>query len=209
LVLLSRISDGNPTRVQLEIPDDSMWGWLSELATADEDSASWKKAQSILDSVDLGTCVAGIFPEGRGPWAFDTSAGDGLHVRRSYLLAGWSLEGRQVAGIERALRFVQRSYPKSNVRLTGKDGAAELALHATLLSPDAVGHLALEGLRTSYREGFVMMGALRHFDMPEVLAAVASEVPVSYQPPDAEDSEVFRSIERLLGKPLLQPSSTE
>jgi len=119
-----------------------------------------------------------VFPEGRGPWAWDPTDKIGLHWRRSYLLAGWSLEGRQVAGIAKSIEAILAEHRIDQCRLKAGAQMSVHALHAALLSPEKIESLELHSLDPeAYSKGFVLIGILRFCDLKDVLAAVSSQIP--------------------------------
>jgi dienelactone hydrolase len=163
----------------------------------------WEEQVGLAD--DERECVW-VFPEGRGPWAWPGDGPDkaGLHLRRSYLLCGWSLEGRQIAGILKAMEYLLDQAPDVRFELESQSETEMLTLHAALLSPIPLEHVQLGVLPASYRDGFVLTGILRSWDVPHVLAAVATRFPVSIDANSKTDLRFVRDVESILGRALLQ-----
>jgi hypothetical protein len=77
----------------------------------------------------------------------------------------------------------------------------------------SINRLVLEELdRNAYFDGFVILGVLRKFDLPQTLAATASLVPTTIKSPnDHDDSSWIEKdsflleLQKLSGKPLLIP----
>ena len=142
-----------------------------------------------------------VFPEGTGPWRWDTTDKTGTHWRRSYLLVGWSLEGRQVAGVLQAIRGICSEHGMDVVRLKAGQQRSVHALHVALLEPNAIEALELHSLDPeAYTKGFVLTGVLRFCDIPEVLAVVSSRIPTSLR--NAQDYRklpLFEHLEKVLG----------
>ena len=166
---------------------------------------SWKV---LLEGVDRKGVTYLVFPEGSGPAYWDRSDPVGLHWRRSYLLVGWSLEGRQVAGIAQAIERVLERESMDACRLVADDGMSAHALHAALLESKFISELRLGQLNpNSYYEGFTLMGILRFTDLGEVLASVSSTIPTTLaNPEDFEKHTVVEQVQRYHDRALLRSS---
>lgn len=199
--------------VKIILAEDEIWDAWANRKT---DPTPW---QTILASCDPKSTSYFVFPEQTGPWAWNTKSPDGVHLRRSYGLVGWSLEGRQVAGISQAITLLRSKHPKAAIELQAKNRLAPHALHAALLEYRNLNRLLLEDLNpNSYYDGFVLLGILRHCDMTETLAATASVLPITVYSDKASDAAnpvttnnllhqtpLFKKIEELTQQPLLQP----
>ncbi len=199
--------------VEIILAENAIWdAWANRKV----DPKPW---QAILEASDPKSTIYYVFPEQTGPWAWNTQSPNGVHLRRSYGLVGWSLEGRQVAGITQAMSLIESKHPNASIKLTAKNKYAPHALHAALLEHRLLTRLTLEDLNpNAYYEGFVLLGILRHCDLFETLAATASLLPItlnatsdsnSPKPTVTRDlckqSPLFQKIEQLTGKQLLQP----
>lgn len=151
-----------------------------------------------------GHQVVWVFPEGRGPWYWNPQDNVGLHLRRSYLLCGWSLEGRQIAGVVQALSHLTERFPKATWELHSDPETEVLTLHAALLSPVPLRRVQLGLLPESYRDGFVLNGILRQCDLPQVLAAVAGRFPVAIDRRSPIDLSFVDGIQPLTGQAPIQ-----
>jgi hypothetical protein len=122
---------------------------------------------------------------------------------------GWSLEGRQIAGISQSVRAILDEHQQSQCRLTAGDEMSTHALHAALMDPERFEALNLQQIDPeAYRHGFVVMGILRVCDIPEVLAAAATSIPTSVTTSrEFSERPLFQRLEQLFGKSLLLPSS--
>jgi hypothetical protein len=142
-----------------------------------------------------------VFPECRGPWKWDTTDKDGLHWRRSYLLVGWSLEGRQVAGVAQSIQAICKEHNVDQVDLKAGVQMSVHALHVALLEPERIAKLDLHSIDAeAYSKGFVLIGILRFCDIPEVLAAVASTTPTTLRnAQEYRDVQPFKHLDRTLG----------
>lgn len=199
--------------VQMILAEDAVWNaW----ANRNIDSKPW---QNILQTCDPKSTVYFVFPEQTGPWTWDTQTQNGVHLRRAYGLVGWSLEGRQVAGVTHAISLLKSKHSNASIELTAKRQLAPHALHAALLAHRLLTRLTLEDLHpNAYYEGFVLLGILRHCDLIETIAATASSLPLtinstidSNSPKPivtralCEQTPLFQKIVQLTGKQLLQP----
>lgn len=198
-----------PKSVRILGADDSKWEFAKQLVGPGGNAPNTDELDRLAQSGHLGdqeTDTVWVFPEGRGPWSWAGQGSDKdlLHLKRSYLLCGWSLEGRQIAGLVRALEWVRAEFPTSDFELISDSETGMLTLHAALLSPLALQRMHLRGLPSSYRDGFVLAGILRKCDLPEVLAAVASRHPTSIDGESKVDLNYVRGIETMIGKPLLR-----
>jgi hypothetical protein len=119
------------------------------------------------------------------------------------LLCGWSLEGRQIAGLLRSLEIVKEQFPNTAIEMVADSDSSLLALHAALLSPDPLSRLRLGELPATYRDGFVLTGILRKCDLPAIVAATATRSPTSLPPEIKMDLDYIRRIERVLGRELI------
>jgi hypothetical protein len=126
-----------------------------------------------------------------------------LHWKRSYLLCGWSLEGRQIAGLLRSLEIVKEQFPNTAIEMVADSDSSMIALHAALLSPVSLSGLHLGELPASYRDGFVLTGILRKCDLPAIVAATATRHPTSLASQRELDLTYVRSIETILLKKLV------
>jgi len=162
------------------------------------DRATWEKLLPILNfakareaSVDTGklfevcqieyadhVCLAIIIPEATGLWYWDSGNKEGLHLRRSYLLAGWSVEGRQIAGTALALDYLKSTFENTALELHGQKETSLIALHAGLLRGESLNKVVLNSIPDSYRRGFNLIGILQRFDLSQTIAALADRVPV-------------------------------
>ncbi|RLT15522.1 MAG: hypothetical protein DWI26_05475 [Planctomycetota bacterium] len=177
--------------VQIVLADESLWkAWTittnpQSLESQGVDGDGLVKGQilgeawrTLLAQTAANQTTYLVFPEGRGPWAWDPTDKIGLHWRRSYLLAGWSLEGRQVAGIASSIEAVLAEHRIDRCRLKAGAQMSVHALHAALLSPDKIESLELHSLDPeAYSKGFVLIGILRFCELQDVLAAVSSRIP--------------------------------
>jgi hypothetical protein len=214
LVYFASVGSATPKRILVQVADQSKWELASRLirhertATSDADLAALRLALPPVDR-DQGssrdTEVVWVFPEGCGPWAWTglLTDKDALHQKRSYLLCGWSLEGRQVAGVLRALLLLHKQFPKLSFEMHSDPEMDMIALHAALLSPMTLERLHLGTLPASYAEGFVLPGILRKCDLPQVLSAVASRHPTSMIHGSKVDLGYVRKVEGILGRNLL------
>ena len=198
------------------LADDSLWdAWTT---TTNPDALDRQKVngdalvkgqilgeawRSLIAQADPKRTTYLVFPEGTGPWRWDTADKTGLHWRRSYLLVGWSLEGRQVAGALQAIRAVCSEHGTDVVRLKAGAQRSVHALHVALMETNTIEALELHSLDPeAYAKGFVLSGILRFCDIPEVLAVVASRVPTSLR--NAEEYRkmpLFEHLEKELGLP--------
>jgi dienelactone hydrolase len=142
-----------------------------------------------------------VFPECRGPWKWDTTDKDGLHWRRSYLLVGWSLEGRQVAGVAQSIHAICKEHNIDQVDLKAGVQMSVHALHVGVLEPERIATLELHSIDAeAYSKGFVLIGILRFCDIPEVLAAVSSTTPTTLRnAQEYRERQPFKHLDRTLG----------
>ncbi len=200
--------DVAPKRIVIIPADEAKWELLSRLPSQpglewnEEDLSAWR---SNLGVADDDTEVVCVFPEGKGPWAWSGKLDDKaiLHLKRSYLLCGWSLEGRQIAGVLRSLEWVKEQFPNTEVEMIADSDSSMIALHAALLSPVPLAGLHLGEFPTSYRDGFVLTGILRQCDLPTIVAATATRHPTSLAPQSKLDLDYIRQVEKILGKDLV------
>ncbi|MFM9062902.1 MAG: hypothetical protein ACKOOI_07700, partial [Pirellula sp.] len=196
------------------LADESLWdAWTTTtnpdaLSREDVNGDGLVKGQilgqawrSLIAQADPKRTTYLVFPEGAGPWRWDTNDKIGLHWRRSYLLVGWSLEGRQVAGVLQSIKAICSEQSIDAVRLKAGIQRSVHALHVALLDPNAIEALELHSIDPeSYSKGFVLSGVLRFCDLPEVLAAVSSRIPTSVR--NAQDFTklpLFEHLEKELG----------
>ena len=205
-----------PKKVTVVVADQSRWNSWSHLSRDSAHASESKDEQALdqhwktlVDGIDPKVTTYLVFPEGRGPWTWDVTDQLGLHWRRSYLLVGWSLEGRQIAGISQSVRAILDEHQQSQCRLTAGDEMSTHALHAALMDPERFEALDLQQIDPeAYRHGFVVMGILRVCDIPEVLAAAATSIPTSVaNSREFSERPLFQRLEQLFGKSLLLPSS--
>jgi dienelactone hydrolase len=208
MVHFKRQENTAPKRIVITPADQTKWGLLSRLLGEPvrgmnaEDLDQWR---SIFDFADRETEVVWVFPEGIGPWSWSGILDEkaSLHLKRSYLLCGWSLEGRQIAGVLKSLEWLKEQFPNTPIEMIADSDSSMLALHAALLSPFSLAGLRLGDLPASYRDGFVITGVLRRCDVPAIVAATASRHPTSLAPQTKLDMDYIRQIERVLDKELI------
>jgi dienelactone hydrolase len=209
----SGTNESDVDSVEMILAEDAVWNaWVNRKI----EPTPW---QNILQTCDLKSTVYFVFPEQTGPWTWDTQTQNGVHLRRSYGLVGWSLEGRQVAGLTHAISLLRSKHPNASLSLSAKRHLAPHALHAALLEHRLLTRLTLEDLNpNAYFDGFVLLGILRHCDLTETLAATASSLPLTIHSTSdsnspkpivtrdlCEQNPLFQKIEQLTGKKLLQP----
>ena len=117
------------------------------------------------------------------------------------MLVGWSLEGRQVAGVLQSIKAICSEESIDAVRLKAGSQRSVHALHVALLDPNAIEALELHSIDPeAYSKGFVLSGVLRFCDLPEVLAVVSSRIPTSLK--NAQDYRklpLFEHLQQKLG----------
>ena len=193
--------------VTVDVANTISWKAWDTIKT---EPTNWSNITSKLDKALVHYFV---YPEGTGPWLWNAPDNTALHIRRSYGLVGWSLEGRQVAGIAQAVACIRSQHPDASLTLHADAPFAPHALHAALMEYRSINRLVLEELdRNAYFDGFVILGVLRKFDLPQTLAATASLVPTTIKSPnDHDDSSWIEKdsflleLQKLSGKPLLIP----
>jgi len=197
-----------PNRIVIIPADHTKWELLNELLheprqtlTAVEET----KWRSSLEVSDPEAEVVWVFPEGRGPWSWNGHLDEKeiLHWKRSYLLCGWSLEARQIAGLLRSLELLKEQFPNTAMEMEADSDSSMIALHAALLSPVSLSRLHLGKLPASYRDGFVLTGILRKCDLPAIVAATATRHPTSLASQSELDLTYVRNIETILLKKLV------
>ena len=196
------------------LPDESLWdAWTTinnpdALSRENVNGDGLVKGQilgqawrSLIAQADPKRTTYLVFPEGTGPWRWDTTDKIGLHWRRSYLLVGWSLEGRQVAGVLQSIKAICSEESIDAVRLKAGIQRSVHALHVALLDPNAIEALELHSIDPeAYSKGFVLSGVLRFCDLPEVLAVVSSRIPTNLK--NAQDYKklpLFEHLDKDLG----------
>ena len=102
------------------------------------------------------------------------------------------------------MEFLLDQAPDARFELESQSETEMLTLHAALLSPMPLERVQLGVLPASYRDGFVLTGILRSWDVPQVLAAVATRFPLSIDADSKIDLHVARDVERILGRTILQ-----
>lgn len=204
-----------PRKVSVVVADQDKWRSWSQLLQESSNSGHSKETESLeehwktlVHGIEPGVTTYLVFPEGRGPWTWDVSDSVGLHWRRSYLLVGWSFEGRQVAGISQSVDAILRKHQLPKCRLVAESQMSTHALHAALLDPDRLEALDLQQIDPqAYLNGFVVMGILRVSDIPEVLAVAATAIPTTVaNSTEFSGRPLFQKLGQLLGRPLLQLS---
>jgi dienelactone hydrolase len=208
IVQFAREGTAGPTRVRVLVADESKWEFAKQLSVPSEKKPTADELSRLSQEGHFGdqdTDALWVFPEGRGPWSWAGLGSDKdlLHLKRSYLLCGWSLEGRQIAGVVRALELAKMQFPQSDVALISESETGMLALHAALLSPFTLEQVQLRGLPSSYRDGFVLAGILRKCDVSQVLATVATRHRTSTDRDSKVDLGYVRQMVKLEGRELL------
>ena len=204
------------------LADDSLWdAWIT---TTNPESLDPQKVngdglvkgqmlgeawRSLIAQADPKRTTYLVFPEGTGPWRWDMTDKEGVNWRRSYLLVGWSLEGRQVAGALQAIRAISKEQGVDTVGLKAGVQRSVHALHVALLAPESIEALELHSLDPeAYSKGFVLGGILRFCDIPEVLAVVSSRIPTSLRNlQDYKRMAFFEHLEKELGLPVFRVPS--
>jgi len=211
-------SRGASNKVTVVVANQEKWdAWAlmrQEAATQNQSSATeshkkhWK---ALVEGLDPEVTNYMVFPEGRGPWNWDLSDNIGLHWRRSYLLVGWSLEGRQIFGISQSVRAILRKHQVPQCRMKADKEMSLHALHAALIDPTRLDFLDLKEIDPkAYRNGFVIMGILRVCDIPEVLAVVSTGIPTTVgNANEFLERSLFQQLEQMLGKPLLRRTNSD
>lgn len=214
LVHFANTGTATPKQISVQVADQFKWELASRLirrestALSDADLTAWPQALPLINAdqeSSRDTEVVWVFPEGRGPWSWAglLTDKDALQQKRSYLLCGWSLEGRQIAGVVRALELLHKQFPKGSFEMHSDHETELIALHAALLSPMALDRVHLGTLPSSYKDGFVLSGILRKCDLPHVLSAVATRHPTSIDRRSQIDLDYARGVERVLGRSLV------
>jgi dienelactone hydrolase len=206
-IIHTSLESSSSSTVTVDIANTITWTAWTILKT---EPTNWS---SITNNLDKALVHYFVYPEGTGPWIWNAPENIALHFRRSYGLVGWSLEGRQVAGIAQAVACIRSQHPDANLELHADAPFAPHALHAALMEYRSINRLVLEELdRNAYFDGFVILGVLRRFDLPQTLAATASLVPTTIKSPkDPDESSWIQKdpflleIQKLHQKPLLVP----
>jgi hypothetical protein len=181
-VMLVRPEPNDDSRMVAFIPSLSTWQHLEELVAQCRVDSESVDRQAFFDACgvpfDAQATLAILTPEGTGPWHWDSTNKTGLHLRRSMLLAGWSIEGRQIAGVACALEHLKLRYPQSSLSLHSDHSTSMIALHAGLLESDRLTKVTLIELPQSYADGFNLMGILQRYDVRQIATALADLVPI-------------------------------
>ena len=125
---------------------------------------------------DLKTLFVRCYVEGSLPSDDTRNRMDGIQLRRSYILAGWTLEGRQIATYEQLLMWVEDFCPNAKIHLKGEGLQACSALHALVLSEIHVEKTEFISVPKGYCEGYPLLGVLRHFDIPQLVEMAKDSV---------------------------------
>ncbi len=183
------------------IPGTKTWTTIAEMLDVAKTTGKKIDRRKIFEACEVtfeeNASLAVVIPEAIGPWHWDSSDKVGLHLRRSYLLAGWSIEGRQIAGVGAAINFLRDKSSGKKIELRGDIETSLIALHAGLLNADAISKVVMHGIPESYKRGFVLLGVLQRFDLPQTLAALADQVPVVMHDSPEIDLAFVRAVEKL------------
>ena len=206
-IIHTSLEPTSSSQVTVDIANTATWTAWTNLKT---EPTNWS---SITNNLDKALVHYFVYPEGTGPWIWNAPENIALHLRRSYGLVGWSLEGRQVAGIAQAIACIRSQHKNATITLHADSPFAPHALHAALIEYRSINQLVLEDLnRNAYFDGFVILGVLRKFDLPQTLAATASLVPTTIKSPKDPDESSWTTkdpflleIQKLTQKPLLIP----
>lgn len=203
LRIRSLTQEADESKVRMVLADESLWdAWETYINPNALDrervngdglvrgqilGEAWR---SIVAQADSAGTTYLVFPERRGPWRWDADEKSELHWKRSYLLVGWSLEGRQVADAVCVVQALCAEHGVEQVALKAGVQMSVHALHVALLAQGAIESLELHSIDPqAYFKGFVLMGVLRFCDLPEVLACVSSKVPTRMR-----NAEVYRKM---------------
>jgi dienelactone hydrolase len=199
--------------MRIVIPGKITWAQIAGMIGSQEPTSYDIDRSKIFEACqipfDANVRLAIVIPEATGPWHWDSRDKVGLHLRRSYLLAGWSIEGRQIAGVDAALKFLKNELHGTHMELRGDDETSLIALHAGLLNAEALDKVVFRGIPDSYRQGFNLIGILQRFDLPQTLAALADRVPVELNDSPALDSAFVNAIAKLQSWPAKQFVTSE
>jgi len=214
LRIRSLVGELEDSRVKVVLADESLWdAWdtYTNPTALDPEKINgdglvrgqilgeaWR---TLVAQADPSGTTYLVFPEGRGAWRWGGDDQSKLHWRRSYLLAGWSLEGRQVSGARSAVLAICAEHGIERVSLKAGVEMSVHALHVALLEGSAIESLELHSLDPqAYLKGFVLIGILRFCDIPEVLACVSSKLPTRIRNVQLyRTMPLFEHLEKSLG----------
>jgi dienelactone hydrolase len=140
-------------------------------------------------------------PRGVGPTAFSADAKQYVHLQRRFQLLGQTLDGQRVYDLVLLLRAAKKAWggDKVKVVLHAADELAPLALYAALF--ERVDELHLKRLPVSHHEGPYLWNVSRVWDMPQAVAAAATQSRVTLYHAHAADWSYPLAVARKLSWP--------
>ena len=218
LLLAQPASLEHPEEVELRVLDAEQWqawsaawsgllpqldakGGLASATTPDAVNAPWPK------SLPTRRAVAFLLPRGIGPTAWNQEEKKQVQTRRRFYLLGQTLDGMRCWDVRRGLQLIRGLNELQDVpiRLTARGRMAGVTLYATLFEPP-VQQLALQQLPATHRDGPCLLNVQRILDLPQTVAMVAQEIPISLDHVTPQDWRYAMTTVRHLG---WKPSSLE
>lgn len=185
--------------------DQEQWKAFAVAAGIIEDGEAADEAavKKWRDRLENGKETLVVFaPRGIGPTAWEASAKERVHIRRRFMLLGQTLPAMRIWDVITAMSVLreQLNLKGRPTLIASGPRATTWALHAAAVLPD-LARVQLDGLPATYHDAPELLGVMRVLEMPQALAYVVSETPVTVETEDPQAWEWARSLAEQLDWP--------
>jgi dienelactone hydrolase len=168
-------------------------------------SFEFNSVEELSAAVPNDAMLVSFIPRHLGLTAWSGDAKKQTHLRRRFMLLGTTLDAMRVWDIRRAMQAV-RSLPGSaarNLSLHSQDAMGVNTLYAAMFEP-AVKELLLARIPATHLKGPDYLNVLKVMDLPEAVALVAENTPITLQKVTAADWDYPVKVAKVLNWPAEQ-----
>ena len=157
----------------------------------------WDLQKEMFQNFKWG--MAYVAPRGVGPTHFTDNARKHIQIQRRFYLLGQTLEGMQTWDIRQSVKALRqiKGMQKPQLWIQGEGQTAGCCLYAALFEKD-IHRVDLHNLPSSHSEGPHFLNILRHTDIAEIIAHLASHSQVRIYQESQEGWEYAEEVAQKL-----------
>lgn len=189
-----------PTFPDLLQPEKTALGWdMIELKALDLDKLLTPTEQIAWRNG--GTMIVLFTPRGCGVNTWNQDDRKLIQIRRRFYLLGQTLEGMQSWDIRAVFHALRQILTGQSIEweLRAKGELGVLAAYAMMFDPVTNLKLTLSHPPVTHREGPALLNVLRILDIPQALAIVADNLPLTIETDQPEAWNYLTTLAQLLG----------